>query len=118
MALRCHYEGCARGGGFERGGCGYLLNDPTRRSPQSQSAWVLLFLPMPTGPYETILTTPELAAHLKVSTDTIDRMEKARLLPPPLRSRPLGSGPGRSVVRWDLWTVCRHLDGSAGRTAA
>lgn len=68
---------------------------------------------MPFGPYEKILTTEELATHLRVSTDTIQRMEMDGKLPPPIRSAPLGKGRGRCVVRWDLWTVCRHLDGSS-----
>lgn len=67
---------------------------------------------MPSGPYETLLTTDELAAHLRVSPDTILRMEKAGQLPTPLRNKPLGSGRGRSVVRWDLWKVGRRLDGT------
>jgi hypothetical protein len=72
---------------------------------------------MPNGPYETILTTLELAAHLKVSTDTIERMEKAGQLPAPLRNKPLGSGRGRSVVRWDLYKVGRWMDGSDDRNS-
>lgn len=67
---------------------------------------------MPNGPYEKLLTTDELAAHLRVSPDTISRMEKSGQLPPPLRSKPVGSGRGRCVVRWDLWKVGRRLDGS------
>ncbi len=70
---------------------------------------------MPTGPYETILTTQELAAHLRVSTDTIARMERAGQLPPPMRSKPLGTGKGRSVIRWDLFRVGQYLDGSDSR---
>ena len=64
------------------------------------------------GPYEALLTTDELAAHLRISVDTVARMERLRQLPPPLRTKPVGSGRGRCVVRWDLWTVCRYLDGS------
>jgi excisionase family DNA binding protein len=67
---------------------------------------------MPSAPYETLLTTEELAAHLRVSTDTIERMEKAGQLPAPLRNKPVGSGRGRSIKRWDLWRVGRRLDGS------
>jgi excisionase family DNA binding protein len=67
---------------------------------------------MPSAPYETLLTTDELAAHLRVSTDTISRMEKAGQLPAALRSKPIGSGRGRSIVRWDLWRVGRHLEGT------
>lgn len=73
---------------------------------------------MPNGPYETLLTTDELAAHLRVSRDTIERMEKAGQLPKPLRTKPIGSGRGRSVVRWDLWAVGRYLDGTTEKGAA
>ena len=66
---------------------------------------------MPTGPYETLLTTDELAAHLRVSRDTVEDMEKRGQLPKPLTNKRT-PGPGRCVKRWDLWKVCRFLDGS------
>ena len=67
---------------------------------------------MPNGPYEVLLTTHELAAHLRVSVDTIQRWEEVGRIPPPIRSKPAGSGRGRCIVRHDLWKVCRRLDGS------
>lgn len=66
---------------------------------------------MPTGPYETLLTTDELAAHLRISRDTVEEMEKRGQLPKPLtnKSKP---GRGRCIKRWDLWKVGRFLDGT------
>lgn len=66
---------------------------------------------MPTGPYEILLTTDELAAHLRVSRDTVEDMEKRGLLPKPLSNKRT-PGRGRCIKRWDLWKVGRHLDGS------
>jgi hypothetical protein len=67
----------------------------------------------PAGPYALMVTPAELARYLNVSVDTLERMEKAGLLPRPLRTKPLGSGRGRSVIRWDLWRVLRHLEGTS-----
>lgn len=58
-----------------------------------------------------------LAERLGVSTDTVSRMEVRGDLPPPFRSRRLGGGRGRCVVRWDRATIERHISAQAAGRA-
>lgn len=73
---------------------------------------------MPNGPYELYVTPDQLAERLHVSVDTVDRMERAGVIPKAIRSRAPGSGRGRCVKRWDMWIVGRHLAGDDTRKSA